>query len=330
MRWRAGVRRTSHAILTIASNRTFPPAAMHAPSGPVVAAALASVPASCPRWGRGWCAAAACLLEAAAPKPGNVHPGAGFADLAHAELEAAALAIAPVMERAPAVALGRTVREAVEASRRVTRSNANLGMILALAPLAAVDGDRPPDAAAAAEVLARLGPADAADVWAAIARARPGGLGTSPAWDVGGPPPADVVAAMRLAAPRDRIAALWAEGYAALEAGLAADLEAELAARADVGEAIVRAFLLELARAPDSLVARRHGPRIAADVSARAAAVLAAGPAWREAAAAFDRSLREPDRINPGTTADLVAAALYILLRDPARRPLVARFLPAP
>jgi len=30
----------------------------------------------------------------------------------------------------------------------------------------------------------------------------------------------------------------------------------------------------------------------------------------------FDRELRSPKRINPGTTADLCATALYILLRD--------------
>ncbi|MFM9024870.1 MAG: triphosphoribosyl-dephospho-CoA synthase [Planctomycetaceae bacterium] len=284
---------------------------------PRVAPPLARLPAACPRWGRGWCAAAACLLEAAAPKPGNVHPGADAPDLSHEELVAAALAIVPALERAVVTPLGRTVREAVEASRRVTRSNANLGIILALAPLATATA---PDAAGAADVLARLGPADAADVWAAIPRARPGGLGTSPAWDVGGPAPADILVAMRLAAPRDRIAALWADGYAGL-AGLAADLEADIAAQADVGRGIVRAFLRELARVPDSLVARRHGPEVAARVSAWAAEVLAAGASWPEAAAALDRRLRAPVRINPGTTADLVAAALYILLRDPSRRP---------
>ena len=289
---------------------------------PDVHASLARIPSACPPWGRGWCAAAACILEAAAPKPGNVHPAAAFPDLAHDELVAAALAIAPVMERADSTPLGRTVRAAVEASRAVTRSNANLGMVLAIAPLAAVPGATAPDAAAAAGVLARLGPDDAADVWAAIALARPGGLGSSDRHDVAGPPPEDVLAAMRLAAPRDRIAALWAEGYAGLVAGLGADLAIEIAAAADVRDAIVRSFLRELGRAPDSLIARRHGEAVAADVSTRAAAVLAAGSGWREAAGEFDRSLRIPGRVNPGTTADLVAAALYILLRDPDRRPL--------
>lgn len=297
---------------------------MHAPPPAAIRDALGRIPAECPPWGRGWCAAAACILEAAAPKPGNVHPGRDFPDLTHDELVAAALAIAPAMERASAVPLGRTVRAAVEAARRVTRSNANLGIVLAIAPLAAVPGAAAAGAAGAEAVLAGLGPADAADVWAAIAAARPGGLGTTDRHDVAGPPPADILAAMRLAAPRDRIAALWAGGYADLAAGLVATLAAEIAAHADLRDAIVRAFLAELARAPDSLIARRHGPAVAAGVSARAAAVLAVGPGWRDAAAAFDRALRAPARVNPGTTADLVAAALYILLRDPARRPAFA------
>lgn len=90
------------------------------------------------------------------------------------------------MERAAEMPLGQTVLAAVRAARSVTRSNANLGIVLAIAPLAAV-----PDApaaqataapataapAAAAAVLARLTPADAADVWQAIRLSQPGGLG---------------------------------------------------------------------------------------------------------------------------------------------------------
>jgi triphosphoribosyl-dephospho-CoA synthase len=302
---------------------------MHSLLAPHVRDALARIPAACPPWSRGWCAAAACILEAAAPKPGNVHPGADFPDLAHAELVAAALAIARPMESATDVPLGRVIRDAVAASRRVTRSNANLGMILAIAPLAAIRADDPTIARGASTVLARLGPADAADVWAAIAAARPGGLGSADRHDIAGPPPQDVLEAMRLAAPRDRIARLWVGGYADLVAGLVTDLAGEIAVHADVRDAIVRSFLRELAREPDSLIVRRHGPDVAADVSARAAGVLAAGTAWREAAAEFDRRLRSPVRVNPGTTADLVATALYILIRDPARRPVLACLLEA-
>ena len=264
-----------------------------------------------PVGGRGWCVGAACILEASAPKPGNVHPGAAFADLAHDDLVAAAVAIAPSMERAAEAPLGRTILEAVAAAAAVTRSNANLGIVLAIAPLAAAgEPDR------VSEPLARLTAADAADVWRAIAVARPGGMGTAARHDLNAPPPTDLLAAMREAADRDQIARLWATGYGDLFHGPVVDLPAEMAAGFGLQDAIVRTHLRQLAREPDSLIVRRHGADVAAAVSRQARAALAAGPAWRLATAAFDRTLRHPRRVNPGTLADLVAAALYILLRQ--------------
>jgi triphosphoribosyl-dephospho-CoA synthase len=193
----------------------------------------------------------------------------------------------------------------------VTRSNANLGIVLLIAPLAAADTPRDVD-----RVLERLTVADAADVWQAIAEAMPGGMGTSNRDDLRGPAPTDLRQAMRLAAPHDTIARLWAQGYADLMAGPVHDLAAGLAAGLPLLDAIVRCQLQQLAREPDALIARRHGPAAAAHVSRAAANVLAVGTDWREAAAGFDATLRSPRRLNPGTTADLVAAALYILLRE--------------
>jgi triphosphoribosyl-dephospho-CoA synthase len=290
----------------------------------------------CPPWGRGWCAALACRLEASAAKPGNVHPSAAFPDLTYEELVAAGIAIAPAIERGPQEPLGRTILDAIAASRRVTRSNANLGIVLLIAPLAAVpDGSREPAgglAGAVAAVLAGLGPQDARDVWQAIAMARPGGMGTRGRWDLAAAAPESLMDAMREAASHDQIARLWAHGYEPLFTGPARDIEIELRAGRTLGDAIVRSHLRQLAREPDSLVSRKHGRAVAAEVSARAAAVLACGEdGWQAAADEFDRSLRPADdaarKINPGTTADLMAAALYILLRDGRLRDLLG---PAP
>jgi triphosphoribosyl-dephospho-CoA synthase len=272
----------------------------------------AAVPGS-----RGWCVAEACRLEATAEKPGNVHPGASFPDLDHAELVAAGRAIAPAMEAAPGQPLGRTILRAVEASRRVTRSNANLGIVLAIAPLAAIPGEGPIASADVWQVLGQLTPDDASDTWQAIAHAAPGGMGRREKWDLSAPPPTDLRAAMAEAASHDRIARLWTEGWQPLFDGLVADLVDEVAAGMSPGDAVVRGYLRQLAREPDSLVARRHGGDVAAAVSRRATEVLGRGErGWRDAAARFDRDLRFPQRINPGTTADLCAAALYILLRE--------------
>ena len=266
------------------------------------------------RRSRGSCPARACRLEASAPKPGNVHPGASFPDLDHGELVAAGLAIAPALDAAPDRPLGTTILECVHASRRVTRSNANLGIVLALAPLAATPGlPGPVDPRAVAATLARLTPADAAAVWEAIRLATPGGMGRRGRHDLAGPPPDDLLAAMRAAAGHDQIARLWTEGYGPLQDGLVADLAESVADGLSADEAIVRGFLRQLVREPDSLIVRRHGGAVAAEVSAAAAAALAATD-WQAAARRLDARLRDPVRINPGTTADLVAAALYILL----------------
>lgn len=283
--------------------------------------AVAGLPPSCRPWGRGWCAGVAGILEAAAAKPGNVHPGCSFPDLRFADLAAAATASAAVMEQAADQPLGTTILRAVRDSRGATRSNANLGIVLLLAPLAAIPDRMTPIAVEG--VLSRLDEHDAVAIWEAIAIASPGGLGKSDRWDVAGPPPTDIRAAMRHAADRDTIARLWADGYAELFAGAVADLDAALAEALPLEQAIIRTHLRQLARTPDSLILRRHGAAVAEEVSRAARAVVdeESTSEWPAAVAAFDASLRQPRRLNPGTTADLLAAALYILIRDGRVRP---------
>ncbi len=298
-----------------------PEAALFADS---VTAAVGRLPVELAPGGRGWTAAVASILEAAAAKPGNVHPAAAFPDLAFADLVAAGIAIGPALEAASARPLGETILAAVRAATAAAPSNANLGIILAIAPLAAVPGPPrrlgPADVAA---VLERLDAADAAAIWQAIRLARPGGLGRADRYDLADPPPADIRGAMQEAADRDAIAALWAEGYGSLFTGPVADLAAALSAGASLETAIIRCHLRQLARRPDSLLARRHGLETAARVSAEAAAVVARETEsdWADRVAAFDARLRQPRRLNPGTTADLVAAALYSLLWEGRLQP---------
>jgi len=295
-----------------------------------VAAATGRLPAELTPGGRGWSATVASILEAAAAKPGNVHPAAAFPDLSFADLVAAGIAIGPALEAAAELPLGEVILAAVRAATVATPSNANLGIILAIAPLAAVPGQaRPLGGADVAAVFERLDAADAAAIWQAIRLARPGGLGRADRFDLADPPPADIRGAMREAAGRDAIAALWAEGYDSLFKGPVADLATALASGACLETAIIRSHLRQLARRPDSLIARRHGLATAELVSAEAAALVAGEtkPGWAAGLAAFDAALRQPRRLNPGTTADLVAAALYILLRE-GRLESVLRVLP--
>ena len=78
----------------------------------------------------------ACLLEASAPKPGNVSPGRHFADTRYEDFLASAAAIGGPLADVGTRSVGATVRLAIESTRRWTSSNTNLGIVLLLTPLA--------------------------------------------------------------------------------------------------------------------------------------------------------------------------------------------------
>ena len=78
----------------------------------------------------------ACLIEATAPKPGNVSPGRHFKDMRYEHFLVSATAIGPVMAEAGDRSIGATVLAAVRATARWTRANTNLGITLLFAPLA--------------------------------------------------------------------------------------------------------------------------------------------------------------------------------------------------
>jgi triphosphoribosyl-dephospho-CoA synthase len=78
-----------------------------------------------------------------------------------------------------------------------------------------------------------------------------------------------------------------------------------------VRDAIVELHLRLLAHTPDTLIARKAGADAAARVSAGAREVLAG----RRTLESFDASLRtEGNKLNPGTTADLVTATVFVAL----------------
>jgi triphosphoribosyl-dephospho-CoA synthase len=86
-------------------------------------------------------------------------------------------------------------------------------------------------------------------------------------------------------------------------------------------DSVVETFLTLLAAGPDTHIARRGGDALAADVRRRAAAVVDAGgprtAGGRRAIDELDRSLRDDDNLgNPGTTADLTAAAIFVVLLE--------------
>ena len=79
----------------------------------------------------------ACIWEATARKPGNVHRFRDFADTTYLDFLVSAAALARMMETAPECPLGLTVWFALLDRIKVTQRNTNLGIVLLLAPLCA-------------------------------------------------------------------------------------------------------------------------------------------------------------------------------------------------
>jgi triphosphoribosyl-dephospho-CoA synthase len=277
----------------------------------------------------------ACIWEATARKPGNVHRYQDFDDVTYLDFLVSAAAMAPVLDRAAQQSVGKTVLESVQATRKVATTNTNLGMVLLFAPLAAV-GVNSDLRRGVEQVLSNLTLDDSRPVYQAIRLANPGGLGKASEQDVTEEPTIPLRQVMALAADRDLIARQYANGFQEIfQSGVPA-LEQGLETTSSLEGAIIHCHLQLLANYPDTLIARKRSLAEAETASRQAQQVLARS--WPESAAgwqaffALDAWLRtEGHGRNPGTTADLVAASLFVALREgritlPHRNPWTLEF----
>ena len=263
----------------------------------------------------------ACLLEASAEKPGNVTPSRAFGDMSYEDFLRSAVAIGPVMGRAGELSVGDTILAAVEASRTWTRANTNVGIILLFAPLAKAAFVSQVDLRAnLQEVLAGLTVHDARQAYRAIRLAAPGGLEDRVEHDIHDEPDVTLLEAMRSASARDKIAAEYCSNFATIFELALPNLLAILATKPSSRQMVVQLYLEVLAAVPDTLIARKREMVTAREVSRQARQVLQAGGVYsergRQAMTRFDISLRQAadNSLNPGTTADLVAATLFAAL----------------
>jgi triphosphoribosyl-dephospho-CoA synthase len=261
----------------------------------------------------------ACVLEVSAEKPGNITPSHDFHDTSYEDMLRSAIAAGPELARAGERGVGETILEVMEASRRVAPANTNLGIALLIAPLAKAALDGGPLRPRLGATLRALDLADARAAYAAIRLAGAGGLHERVEHDVRLEPTVGLREAMAGAAERDSVASEYVTDYAlTFDTGIPA-LVAALDDGLAVRESIVELHLRLLEQAPDTLIARKRGADAAARVSAGAREVLAAGgvrtAVGRRALRSFDSSLRESgNALNPGTTADLVTATLFVAL----------------
>jgi triphosphoribosyl-dephospho-CoA synthase len=261
----------------------------------------------------------ALLLEVAGtPKPGNVDRERDLADLRFEQFLAGAVGAREGLRLAESGPVGGAFEMSVAGMADVAGTNTQFGCLLLLTPLvrAAGSGDLTPEGVS--DVVENTTVEDAAAFYRAFDHA-----------DVAvQDPPADAEAldvrrgadavpdlrerdvslydVMELSADRDANAREWVEGFPRVFRA------ADRIERADgpLADRAASAFLSLLTEAPDTLVVTQHSESVARDVMARAYELR---DAPRADVRAFADDLAERG-VNPGTTADLTAAALYVAL----------------
>ncbi len=285
------------------------------------------------RWTVAAAAQLACVLEATAPKVGNVHPGAAFADMSYSDFLESAAAIASVFESAANLSIGELVLQSVVATQSKVGLNTNLGTVLLFAPIAkatewldshssgsalTIDGLR----SAIQLVLSNLNAADSRLVYEAIRAAKPGGIGRQSENDIEGEAPADLLSAMQQAAAVDAVARQYVNGFADLFDRLVPWFDEALKAGRDLLRSICEVQLRMLAEEPDGLIVRKCGVSLAGEIQSRAQRVVQTMDSAErgELEDDLDAFLRlDGHRRNPGTTADMIAAMLFLRLLLPSK-----------
>jgi triphosphoribosyl-dephospho-CoA synthase len=261
----------------------------------------------------------ACMDELQALKPGNVHIFADGHGMTVHDFIKSADVTAGVMAN-PAFTLGERIFYAVEATQQALGQNTNLGMLLLCAPLveAAFKLKQHQTLAQSLHaVLCQTTVSDAYWVAKAIVLANPAGLGNVKHGDVHNEPAFTLLEMMQLAQFKDRIAWNYANAYSDILC-FGIDRYRDAMLKWDKPAwATTALYLGMLSAQPDTHILRKFGEISATKVMQEASALelfywQADNPKLvQKSLLIWDVALKQRG-INPGTSADLVVATLFV------------------
>jgi len=294
------------------------------------------------------CLEMAILFEVSANKPGNVNFVVGFEGTRVEHFLASAVAAASSFEEAARrgiavadgklhiseVGMGQLMKNCVaDIDAWQKGGNTLLGAVMLFMPIAVAAGMTPMNGNAFDLVALRENiklavesttAQDAVSLYEAIDIAKPSGLNGAPDLDVKDANSktrlikenVSLFEVFKIAAGYDDVCFEWVNNYPITFDMAYPYLMDQLKTRC-LNTAIIHTFLKVLAERPDTFIARKIGHAKAVGVSADAGKVLELGgvetPQGRESILLFDKKLRDSGNdYNPGTTADITAAALAL------------------
>ncbi len=295
------------------------------------------------------CLELAILLEVSAEKPGNVNFTSGFEGTRCEHFLASAVAAGPSFQTAAyrgisvaenklgicEVGLGQLIKTcAADVNAWQKGGNTILGTIMLFMPVAVAAGMTPTKKNYAFDfsllrknidlAVKSTTALDSVHLYEAVDIANPSGLNDAPDLDVTDPRSKErlikenvsLYEVFKIASGYDDICSEWVHNYP-VTFDLAYPYLMEQLKSKPLNTAIVHTFLKILSERPDTFIARKVGKEKAQEVSSEAKAILELGgletAKGKKSLKQFDKKLRlSENKCNPGTTADLTAAALAL------------------
>lgn len=271
----------------------------------------------------------ACVLEASTEKPGNVTPTHDFEDTTYGDFLAGSIALGPALEEAALrgclAGLGEIALKEVGVGELMLRGvkdvhashsggNTHLGALMLMVPIAAgaglclSKGSRFPKLPLEeAKIIESSTLRDSQNLYSAIELCGAGGLGRLVRKRL------PFSKLMEVSAKRDRIAEELSNGLLITFGKGLPYLEncLQKKPRSDMRESILWTYIYLLSKYPDTLIAKKRDTETAKEISCKAKEVLNKRLSIEE----FDLLLRSSGNdLNPGTTADIVSAVVFLYL----------------
>lgn len=263
----------------------------------------------------------ACKIDVQAFKPGNVSIYAEGHDMTVEDFILSAKVSADPISN-PNYSLGEKIYYAVKATRDAVGCNTNLGIILLCAPMIqALEkmSDLQTFRQSLSHILKSTTIEDANWTFKAITLASPAGLGSSDKADVHSEAKMTLLEAMKIAENKDRISLQYVSNFKDVFDFALLSYNASFERWDDLNWAAVTVYSALLSKYTDSHVERKHGTQHNAMLQKKMIlvnnALLSASNPQQHEKMLFnlDKALKKAS-INPGTTADLTVATVFVFL----------------
>ena len=264
----------------------------------------------------------ACELELQAFKPGNVSIYSDAHDMTASDFIDSARVSAPAICNRN-YSLGEKIYYAIQATREAVACNTNLGIVLLCAPLIQAYQNRQSDQSlrdSLHQVLSCTTQEDCHWVYKAIRIAAPGGLGNVDHQDVQLAPEVTLQEAMFIASDKDLIARQYVSDFREIFDFTILEYNEKSDLNHDLAHIAVLLYTKFLEKYPDSHIQRKFGAIYNTEISEKMSVMhqmLQSGHFSH-----YMQELHELDawfktnKINPGTTADLIVATFVTVFLE--------------